>query len=147
MGGSQVDHDCSYLSRTVLRESLGNIGLAQVVPPQKFITLSENIERLGVVLGQEGDLESASPIENAAVVEDGLGPHQDAVHAMHIVACFVVADELASHALQHQLVVEFRAQYHMLYPSSRMPLLQTNTNKLSSKALASFRRLSTTDFE
>ena len=109
MRRSQVDHDRSHLPRTVLRESLGYVGLAQVVPPQKFITLGEDVEGLRVVLGQECDLESSSPVEDAAIVEDGLGSHQDAVHAMHVVPRLVVPDELASHPFQDQLVVELRA--------------------------------------
>ena len=100
MRRSQVDHDLSHLPRTVLRESLGNVGLAQVVPPQKFITLGKDVEGLRVVLGQECDLESSSPVEDAAIVEDGLGSHQDTVHAMHVVTRFVVPDELASHPFQ-----------------------------------------------
>lgn len=101
MGWSQVDHDCSYLTRTVLCKSLGNIGLAQVVSPQKFITLSKHIERLGVVLGQKSGLKSSSSIKNAAIIEDSLGSNQNTVYAMHIVASLVISDQLTSHAFQN----------------------------------------------
>lgn len=114
---SQVDHDRSYFPRAFLNESLGDISLGEVVPFQKFIALSEDVEGLEVVFGKEGDLEGASPIKNAAILENSLRSNQDAIDPVYVVSCFVVTDELASDTFQDELVVELRAQYHKKYPS------------------------------
>jgi len=124
-GYGEVDGDGFYPFFLVLGEALRNVPLAEIVFPQKFISLGEDVERFAGSVRQKGNDGSARPIQDSPIVKDDFCSHQDAGDVVDVVAHLVVVEELAVDSVEDQFFVQFYAVLGEGYPYSRDPLLQT----------------------
>ena len=65
---------------------------------EEFKGLNKYVERLVVSLSTHGNGERTNPIDNSAILENGLGTHKDAVNLVHAEANAAVQDHFTRDA-------------------------------------------------